>query len=352
MSNMNSFRKEKLENLRYSSNTTVLLTRISNLKGQQILFERQSPQILEELKKIAVIQSTEASNSIEGITVSDSRLKQLMNEKVTPENRSEAEIAGYRDVLETIHISAEGIPVTTNVIKQLHGYLMKYSTTSGGKWKAVDNYIEEELPSGEKFIRFRPVEAWKTPDAMEELCELYNKKKDLGTVPELVLISCFILDFLSIHPFSDGNGRMARLLTLLLLYHFDYQVGKFISIEKVIEKTKEQYYETLYLSSQGWHEGEHDLVPWIDYFLTVILESYTLFSERVGTIKEYKRGWKEDHIKNVISQFIGDFQVSQVEDKCPGISRSTIQRVLGKLQNEGSFECLGAGRSAKWRKRI
>lgn len=348
---MSSFRNNKLEELKYSATTAVLLTRISTLKGQQILFERQAPEVLEELRKIAVIQSTEASNSIEGIFVSDARLKKLMDEKVTPENRSEAEIAGYRDVLETIHISSDGIQVNPNIIQQLHQYLMKYSTTSGGKWKSTDNIIEENLPSGEKIIRFKPVEAWRTPDAMTELCDLYNKKKDQGKIPELVLIAAFILDFLSIHPFSDGNGRMARLLTLLLLYHFDYQAGKFISIERVIEETKEQYYETLYISSQGWHEGEHDLIPWIDYLLTVILKSYTLFAERVGTVKEYKRGWKEEHIRNMVTQTIGDLKVSQLEEKCPGISRATIQRVLKKLQDEGILECLGVGRNAKWRKK-
>ncbi|MGG3445726.1 Fic family protein [Bacillus nitratireducens] len=348
---MYSLRNDKLEKLSYSGTTSQLLMKISNLKGQQTLFERQSPEILEELKKVAVIQSTEASNSIEGIVVPNKRLKELMDEKVAPEDRSEAEIAGYRDVLETIHISAEGIPVKPGVIKQLHGDLMQYATSSGGKWKSTDNYIEEKLESGETRIRFRPIEAWKTEDAMEELCTLYNKKKEIGAVPDLVLVASFVLDFLSIHPFSDGNGRMARLLTLLLLYHFDYQVGKFISIEKVIEETKEQYYETLYISSQGWHEGEHDLTPWVDYFLTVILKSYSLFAERVGTVKEYKRGWKEERIRNVVMQTVGDLKVSQIEEKCPGISRATIQRVLKKLQTEGSLECIGAGRSAKWRKK-
>lgn len=348
---MNSFRNEKLEKLSYSNSTMRLLMEISELKGQQTLFERQSPELLEELKKVAVIQSTEASNSIEGIVIPTNRLKQLMNEKVIPEDRSEAEIAGYRDVLETIHISSEGIPISPNIIKQLHGGLMKYANASGGKWKSTDNLIEEKLPSGEKRIRFKPIEAWRTEEAMEELCREYNKKKEKGAVPDLILIATFILDFLSIHPFSDGNGRMARLLTLLLLYHFDYQVGKFISIEKIIEETKEQYYETLYMSSQKWHEGEHDLTPWVDYFLTVILKSYHLFAERVGTVKEYKRGWKEERIRNVVMQTMGDLKMSQIEEKCPGISKPTIQRVLKSLQTEGKLELIGAGRSSKWRKK-
>ena len=268
-----------------------------------------------------------------------------------PENRSEAEIAGYRDVLRNIHDHHAHMQLNPNLILQLHRDLMRYTGT-GGKWKSADNSIEETLPSGETRIRFQPVPPWQTPQAVEELCRRFNVMLDLADLPDALLITTFVLDFLCIHPFPDGNGRMARLLTLFLLYQRGYLVGRYISLERVIEDHKERYYETLYQSSIGWHEGHHNIIPWTEYFLTILLEAYHRFEERVGDVEGTQpKGWKQERIRNVIAGFVADFTISDVEEKCPGISRPTITRVLNELGKQGHVECIQHGRNAKWVKK-
>lgn len=327
-----------------------LTSKIAEYRGKQTLYERQMPQVLDRLRYQAIIQSTESSNRIEGITVSARRFESIMKEKSLPKDRSEAEIAGYRDVLRTIHASHSYILIRSTMIQQLHRDLMAYAGASrGGKWKSVDNAIEETLPSGDQWVRFVPTPAWKTPDAMESLCRKFDLSRDLGKLPDIILVAIFILDFLCIHPFPDGNGRMARLLTLLLLYQGGYTVGRYISLEKIIEETKEQYYDTLYQSSQGWHDGKQNVLPWVEYFLTVILRAYHRFEERVGDVEHtQKRGWKQGRVRGVIQEFVADFRISDVEERCPAVSRATITKTLNDLSKEGRIECVEKGRNAKW----
>jgi len=325
-----------------------LITTISEYKGKEGLFEHQSPEILRHLQQVATIQSTESSNRIEGIIVSNQRLKDIIAERTEPQNRSENEVAAYRLVLNQIHASAQDIPVKPNVIKQLHGMLNSFSPREGGAYKMVDNSITERHPDGMEIVRFIPTPAVLTEDAMENLCRYYHQSIHQGFPHPLILIGAFVLDFLCIHPFHDGNGRIARLLTLLCLYHHGYNVGRFISLEKIIEETKEQYYKTLNLSSQGWHEGNHDLLPWLEYFLGVILAAYKEFENRAGIVTE-GRGRKASRIREIINGFLGPFSASDIQERCPDISRPTINAVLKKLSEEGIVERVGMGRSAKWR---
>lgn len=347
---MNSFERNVLDNPTITIAILNLTNKIAEHRGKQALYERQLPQVLDTLRYHAIIQSTESSNRIEGITVSSRRFDSIMKDKSQPKDRSEAEIAGYRDVLRTIQERYSYIPIRSNTILQLHRDLMAYvGAGQGGKWKAVDNVIQETLPSGEKRVRFEPTPAWQTPDAMESLCQKFDVKRDFGELPDVILIATFILDFLCIHPFPDGNGRMARLLSLLLLYQSGYTVGRYISLEKIIEETKEQYYDTLHKSSQGWHDGTQDLIPWIEYFLTVILKAYHRFEERVGDVEHtQKRGWKQKRVRDVIQAFMADFTISDVEERCPGISRAMITKTLNDMSKEGVIECIEKGRNAQW----
>ncbi len=344
---MMSFRDNKLSKLAVPMGIVRLIGEINQYKGKQDLYKQQSPQALNALKQVAVIQSTESSNAIEGITIQANRLKQLMEDKTTPRDRSEGEIAGYRDVLATIHTSYNAMSINPGIIKQLHRDMYKFSPAQGGAWKPADNTIGEIRPDGTQVVRFNPVSAFLTPGAMDELCESFNREFKAQRVDPLILTGVFVLDFLCIHPFSDGNGRMARLLTLLLLYKFDYEVGRYISLEKLIEKTKESYYDTLYTSSQGWHEGEHTLFPWLEYFLGFILAAYREFEERVGKVASYK-GSKSQRIKEAINHFIGDFTIAHIERVCPDISRPTIYRVLKELKDEGFIKVIEVGRNARW----
>src|SRR5579875_277549 len=328
---MNSLTFKFLTDFRITPQIFTQSTKIAEYVGKQELFQRQIPQVLDTLRLNAIIQSTESSNRIEGIVISSKRLESLVKSTEEPQNRSEGEIAGYRDVLKMIHGHHEYIDLNPNVILQLHRDLRKYIGT-GGKWKTADNKIEERHPDGSIRVRFNPVPAWQTPEAMDNLCNAFKVARDTGILPAPILIAGFVLDFLCIHPFADGNGRMARLLTLLLLYQSGYIVGRYISLEKVIEDTKIQYYDTLEKSSQGWHQAEHDLSPWLEYFLTMLLEAYNRFEERVGSVeKTQKKGWKQERILNVIHGFVADFTISDVEEMCPGVSRPTITRTLNEL---------------------
>ncbi len=327
-----------------------LTTKTAEYRGQQSLYEQQIPQVLDTLLNHSIIQSTESSNRIEGIIVNSKRFDSIMNNKSKPNNRSEAEIIGYRDVLKIIHERHQYIPIRPNTILQLHRDLMTYvGSGQGGRWKSVDNVIEEILPGGEKRVRFQPTPAWQTAEAIDELCRTFDANRDFGTWPDVLLIGTFILDFLCIHPFPDGNGRMARLLTLLLLYQSGYLVGKYISIEKVVEDTRDQYYETLFKSSEHWHDGKHDLIPWLEYFLSIIVKAYRLFEERVGDLKSnQQKGWKQKRIRAVVQSFVADFSIADVEERCPGISRPMITKILRDMSKDGTVECIEHGRRARW----
>ncbi len=323
---------------------------LGEFKGKQELFREQSPQVLETLRQASMIESTESSNRLEGITAPHDRIAELVSKKARPKNRPEQEIAGYRDVLSHIHANHKHARFDTKMVLQMHRDIYKFSTVDAGKWKRVDNEITETLPDGSKRLRFKPLSARETPQAMETLHKSFNAAWDSGEVEPLLLIPTYILDFLCIHPFLDGNGRTARLLTLLLLYKAGYEVGRFISLEQLVERTRDSYYDTLHASSQQWHKGRHSLVPWWEYFLGVmLLGSYRTFSERVGAITA-TRGAKREMIVDVVKRVPHEFQYADVERACPGVSRPTINRALADLRRAGKIKCIKAGRDAVWRK--
>lgn len=320
-----------------------LLTQIHEFKGEQNLFIEANSDTLTQLVEVAKIQSTEASNKIEGIYTSDERLKKIVLDKTTPRTRNEQEIAGYRDVLATIHESYEYIPLRPTMILQLHRDLYKFSGMSiGGNYKNSDNVIAETDSAGNRFVRFQPVPAWETPEAIDFACKAYDEAVQSGADP-LLVIPMFILDFLCIHPFNDGNGRMSRLLTLLLLYRSGYIVGKYISIEKVIEQSKETYYETLQQSSAGWHENQNDYAPFVRYILGVIVAAYRDFSSRVQVLVTSGMS-KPDRIREIIKDTLGKITKAEIMEKCPDISQVTVQRTLIELQKKGEIIKLGGGR--------
>ena len=322
------------------------LTLIHEYKGEQRLFIEAHKDELNELVEIAKIQSTEASNRIEGISTADDRLKNLVQAKTTPRNRDESEIAGYRDVLNTIHENYDYIPINANYILQLHRDLYKFlGNVDGGIFKTSDNVIRETDMEGNEKIRFRPVAAWETPASIDELCKAFSLAKD-ETDP-ILLVMMFILDFLCVHPFNDGNGRMSRLLTLLLLYQSGFIVGKYISIEKIIEDSKETYYEALQDSSINWHENKNDYKPFVNYMLGVIVNAYKEFEARVKLLTDPGLS-KSDRIREIIKNHIGTITKADLLEMNPDISDTTIQRALAELLKNGEIEKIGGGRYTKY----
>ena len=327
-----------------SPEIVALLTQIHEFKGEQNLFIEAKADALMQLVELAKIQSTEASNKIEGIFTSDDRLKKIVRDKTMPRTRSEKEIAGYRDVLAMIHESHDYIPPRPSSFLQIHRDLYKYSGLSiGGSYKNADNIIQETDEEGNKFIRFRPVPAWETPEAVERLCEAFSDALKNTQYDPLILISMFILDFLCIHPFNDGNGRMSRLLTLLLLYRAGYIVGKYISIEKLIEQSKESYYEALWESSQSWHEENNDYVPFVRYMLGVIVAAYRDFSSRVQLLTTGGLS-KPERVREIIRGTLGKVTKAEIMQKCPDIAQITVQRTLNELVKSGQVMKLSGGR--------
>lgn len=335
--------KEQSEKL-LTSEIVSLLTQINEFKGQLNQYVDVKEDALDQLVEIAKIQSTEASNKIEGIYTSDERLKKIVLSKTMPKSRNEEEIAGYRDVLTTIHENYDYIPVKSTIILQLHRDLYKFSSLAiGGNFKSVDNYIQETDESGNKFIRFTPVEAWETPSAVEQICNEYNEAIENRTADPLIAMSMFILDFLCIHPFSDGNGRMSRLLTLLLLYRSGFMIGKYISIEQLIEKTKTSYYSALQQSSVNWHEGTNDYMPFLKYMLGVIIAAYRDFNERIKLLGD-KNISKPEKIEKYIQSRLGKVTKAEIMKELTDISQVTVQRTLADLLNQNKIIKLGGGR--------
>lgn len=314
-------------------------------KGKQELFLEANIDELKTLLEVALIQSTGASNRIEGIFTSDKRLEELVSQKAEPRNRSEQEIAGYREVLATIHESYEYINPRPNIIMQLHRDLYSYSQrAAGGSYKNSDNVIAETDAEGHQKARFIPVPAFQTAEAMEELCTRFLEAWEADRIDKLVLIPMFILDFLCIHPFNDGNGRMSRLLTLLLFYKAGYIVGKYVSMEMLIEKTKETYYEALQASSSGWHEGENSYEPFVKYYLGIMLKAYNEFESRVEHLK-HRTLSKPERIKAIIDNKVGKITKKEIMDQCPDISKITVERTLADLVKSEYIAKVGAGRS-------
>ncbi len=341
---MRIFDYTKLGDCKWDSEILGLIAQIHEYKGRQELYLKWKPAELDRLVEIAKIQSTEASNKIEGIVTTNARIKQLCLEKTTPRTRDEKEILGYRDVLNTIHENFEYIPIRASYILQLHRDLYQYSDKSiGGRFKNTQNYISEQRADGTSFVRFMPLEPFETPDAVDAICENYNRAIDACVVDPLILIPVFITDFLCIHPFNDGNGRMGRLLTTLLLYRGGYVVGKYISIESKIEKNKALYYDVLQESSNLWHEGKNDPTPFIKYLLGIVLSAYRDFEQRVDIVSEKQSGLET--VRCAIMQKIGKFTKSDLMELCPSIGKATIENALKKLTEQGEIERHGNGKN-------
>jgi Fic family protein len=320
---------------------------LGEFRGRQMLYSEQSPEVLETLKRVAMVQSVESSNRIEGVTVAPGRIDGLVVKKSKPRDRSEQEVAGYRDVLAAVHVNHDRMRLSTNLILDWHRTLYRYTKERGGKWKTKDNAILEVQPDGRQVVRFKPVSALSTPKFMTRLIKLCNEAMAEQKADPLLWIATFILDFECIHPFTDGNGRLGRLLTMLLLYQAGYEVGCYISLERIVEDSKETYYEALLKSSQGWHEGSHDLRPWWNYFLGMLTAAYKEFEGRVGAITS-ARGAKRKMVRRAIENLPPRFTIGDIRRACPGVSYPTLQRALADLRKEKKIKCLGRGPDAQW----
>lgn len=298
---------------------------------------------------MALVQSVESSNRIEGVTVAPERLRPLVIGNARPQDRPEEEIRGYRQALSLIHANAHDLAITPDVLRRLHRIIQE-GAGDAGQWKRTQNEIVELREGRPPVVRFVPVPPAETPGVVEELCTLYRRAIAQGEASPLVAVGALVLDFLCVHPFRDGNGRVARLLTLLALYHHGYEVGRYVSLERLIEESKDDYYETLRRSSAGWHDGRHDLLPWLDYLLGVVRRACRQFEERAGQVKT-PRGAKTALVAAAVDAFPGDFSLAQLERVCPGVSRDMARRVLRELQKAGKVACLGRGPGAVWRRK-
>lgn len=345
---MMSFRGDRLSSLSLPTAVVWFIDEIAEAKGRQALYTRQAPQVLKALRDMALVQSAESSNRIEGVTIEPDRLWPLVIGQAKPRDRSEREIFGYRHALNLIHTNAGSLSITPGVLRQLHQTIQEDSGDAG-QWKTVENEIVE-LKAGEApRVRFRPVAAAATATAVDELCLLYRDAVNQRRAPPLVTVAALVLDFLCVHPFRDGNGRVSRLLTLLALYQHGYEVGRYISLERLVEETRDEYYEALRQSSEGWHSGAHDPLPWLVYFLSVVRRAYREFESRAGDVRS-PRGAKRALVQVAISAFSGSFTLADLERACPAVSRDMIRRVLTELRQQKAVECIGRGPGASWRR--
>lgn len=341
---MRDFNYSKIKEQKWDSEVLSLIAAIYKYAGKQELYLKQRPDELEKLVEIAKIQSTESSNAIEGIVTTNTRIKQLVEESTTPKNRDEEEIAGYRDVLNIIHESFDAIPITKNYILQLHKILYSHMNNPiAGQTKTVQNYISATYPDGHTEVFFTPMAPFETPKALEKICEEYNRVIGNLEVEPLIAIPVFIHDFLCIHPFNDGNGRMSRLLTTLLLYRSGFYVGKYISLEAKIAKNKDLYYEALGKAQKGWHEGEEDVVPFIKYLLGTILAAYKDFEDRFEIIGEKLPAL--EMVRKATKNKIGKFSKQDIREICPSLSISSIEGSLRTLVKEGELMRGGSGKA-------
>lgn len=345
-----------MHNFEYTDNAQKLLTPeivglLSNLyehKGRQRLFVEAKKDELNTLMEIAKIQSTKSSNRIEGIFTTDKRLEELMQKKSEPTNRNEEEISGYRDVFATIHGSYDYITPTPNIILQLHRDLYSYGNTSfGGKYKSNDNIIAEVDKDGIQKVRFKPVPSFETAEAIKQMCESFNKTWNENKIDKLLLIPMFILDFLCIHPFDDGNGRMSRLLTLLLFYRSGFIIGKYISIEMLIENSKETYYEALQNCSTSWHENNNSYMPFVKYYLGVLIKASNEFESRVEYLSAEKIS-KTERVKRIIQNTVGKINKREILEKCPDISTKTVERALSDLLKQSLITKIGSSSATSY----
>lgn len=326
------------------------LSRLDECRGREAMFRSQQAEALERLVDVARIQSTEASNAIEGIVAPSARIKALVEDRTTPRNRSEAEIAGYRSALDLIHANHEHIPLTTGVTQQLHRAMYQFTGAEGGNFKSTDNTIEEVLPDGSRRVRFQPVPAWQTTEAMNCLHERTAAALDSRDLHPALVVGSLVLDFTCIHPFLDGNGRVSRLLTLIGLYKGGSGVGRYVSLERVVAESKESYYEALGDSSDRWHDAEHDPIPWLEYFIGVLLVAYDTFEANVATLSTH-RGAKAEAITSFINaRAVPVFTLADIRLAVPTASDAHIRKVLHGLRDAGAIESTGRGRAAAWRR--
>ncbi len=331
------------------ASTAWYLADLGEARGKQELFTRQSPHRLKVLREHALIESAVSSNRIEGVEVAQARVWTIVFGKPMLRDRNEEEVKGYRDALKLVHEQSAQLPVSEETVLKLHR-LARGEIADAGRYKERDGDIIEKYPDGRERVRFKPVPAAATPAAIRELLGLWEEAVRDRWAHPLVALSAFDLDFLCIHPFRDGNGRASRLLLLLQCYHLGYEVGRYISLERLIEQNKDRYYETLEQSSTGWHEGRHDPWPFVNYLLFILKTAYREFEERVGEVKS-PRGAKTALVEAAIDASPGDFSLSDLERACPGVSRDMVRRVLRGLQRAGGVEYLGRGPGASWRRK-
>lgn len=341
---MRAFNYSEIKNQKWDSDILSLIAAIYKEAGKQEMYLKQRPEELEKLVEIAKIQSTEASNAIEGIVTTSTRIRQLVEEKTAPQNRDEQEIAGYRDVLNIIHENFDAIPISQRYILQLHKILYSHmNNPMAGKTKSVQNYISATYPDGHVETLFTPLAPYEIPEALDKICEEYNRVIGNMEVEPLIVVPIFIHDFLCIHPFNDGNGRMSRLLTTLLLYRNGFYVGKYISLEAKIAKNKDLYYNALGRSQDGWHEGMEDVVPFIKYLLGIVLSAYKDFEERFALV-ETKRSALE-MVRCATMNKLGRFTKQDIRELCPSLSISSIEGALRKLVASGELKREGVGKN-------
>ncbi len=344
---MRNFNYSKIKDKKWDSEVLGLVASIYKYQGKQELYLKQKPEELNKLIEIAKIQSTEASNEIEGIVTTSVRLKQLVEEKTSPRNRNEQEIAGYRDVLNIIHDSFDAIPISKNYILQMHKIMFSHMNNSmAGQTKNVQNYISATYPDGHTEVLFTPLSPFETPEALDKICNEYNKVIGNLELEPLIAIPIFIHDFLCIHPFNDGNGRMSRLLTTLLLYRSGFYVGKYISLEALIAKNKSAYYDTLGQAGIYWHEENEDILPFLKYILGTILAAYKEFEDRFSIIEEKLPA--VELVRKAILHKLGRFTKQDIIELCPSLSLSSIEGALRKLIAEGEIKREGVGRATKY----
>ena len=344
---MRNFNYSKIKDIKWDSEILSLVASIYRYQGKQELYRKQRPNELEKLIDIAKIQSTESSNKIEGIVTTSVRLKQLLEEKTTPRNRNEQEIVGYRDVLDIIHENFDVIPISRNYILQMHKILYSHMNNPlAGKTKNVQNYISATYPDGHSEVLFTPLSPFETPGALDLICDEYNRVIGNFEVEPIIMIPIFIHDFLCIHPFNDGNGRLSRLLTTLLLYKNGFYVGRYISLESLIARDKAAYYEALNKAGVNWHDGNEDIVPFIKYLLGIILAAYKAFDDRFSIVENKLSA--VEMVRKAISQKIGRFSKQDIRELCPSLSISSIEGSLRKLVEEGELRREGVGRSTKY----
>ena len=344
---MRNFNYSKIKDKKWDTEILSLVTSIYKYKGKQELYLKQRPEELNKLVEVAKIQSTEASNEIEGIVTTSARLKKLVEEKTAPRNRNEEEIAGYRDVLNLIHENFDVISISKNYILQMHKMIFRYMDNPfAGKTKNIQNYITINYPNSKSEILFTPLSPFETPEALENICNEYNKVIGNFEIDPLLVIPYFIHDFLCIHPFNDGNGRLSRLLTTLLLYRSGFYVGKYISLEALIAKDKSAYYGALQKSGLNWHEENEDILPFMKYLLGIILAGYKDFEDRFSIVEEKLPAI--ELVRKAISQKMGRFTKQDIIELCPTLSLSSIEGSLRKLVDEGEIQREGIGRATKY----